>query len=228
MANAPLSLSARRGKLTGQSYEILRLLLERPGEVVEREELRQRLWPGGTFVDFEHSLNAAIKRLRAALGDSPDNPRFVETIPRRGYRWVNRSMVRPRRIAIHPFSGVGANEEFVRGLMGELTAELGRRGAGRLELVWPRLAQHDGPPLDYVLEGSARCYGDRVRVGVWVVDVRQGIQIWSDIYEGRIVDAVPAQIDISSMISADVIERIAPTPASACSPSPLLRETSHL
>ena len=63
-------------------------MLERPGEVVTREELRRRLWPDGTFVDFEHSLNAAVKRLRAALGDDADNPRFVETLPRRGYRFM--------------------------------------------------------------------------------------------------------------------------------------------
>lgn len=61
-------------RLQEQPFEILRLMLERPGEVVTREELRQRLWPEGTFVDFEHSLNAAIKRLRAALGDEADNP----------------------------------------------------------------------------------------------------------------------------------------------------------
>ena len=75
-------------RLQEQPFEILRLMLERPGEVVTREELRQRLWPEGTFVDFEHSLNAAIKRLRAALGDEADNPRFVQTLPRRGYRFI--------------------------------------------------------------------------------------------------------------------------------------------
>ncbi len=77
-----------RIRLQDQPFEILRLLLRRPGDVVTREELRRQLWPDGTFVDFEHSLNAAVKRLRAALGDDADNPRFVETLPRRGYRFV--------------------------------------------------------------------------------------------------------------------------------------------
>src|SRR5918911_4963046 len=77
-----------RIRLQEQPFEILRLMLERPGDVVTRDELRQRLWPEGTFVDFEHSLNAAVKRLRAALGDDADNPRFVETLHRRGYRFV--------------------------------------------------------------------------------------------------------------------------------------------
>src|SRR6266487_3452594 len=75
-------------KLQGQPAEILAVLLERPGQVITREELQKRLWPADTFVDFEHSLNAAIKRLRAALGDSADSPRFVETLSRRGYRFI--------------------------------------------------------------------------------------------------------------------------------------------
>ena len=69
-----------RTRLQDQPFEILRLMLERAGDVVTRDELRQRLWPDGTFVDFEHSLNAAIKRLRTALGDTAENPRFVETL----------------------------------------------------------------------------------------------------------------------------------------------------
>src|SRR5262245_26611236 len=85
----------RRGtklvRLQEQQFEILRMMLEHPGRVVTRDELQQRLWPDGTFVDFEHSLNAAVKRLRAALGDDADHPRFVETVPRRGYRFIGRS-----------------------------------------------------------------------------------------------------------------------------------------
>jgi DNA-binding winged helix-turn-helix (wHTH) protein len=75
-------------KLQEQPFQVLTMLLERPGEVISREELQGRLWPADTFVDFDHSLNAAIKRLRDALRDSADNPRFVETLARRGYRFV--------------------------------------------------------------------------------------------------------------------------------------------
>lgn len=75
-------------KVHGQPFEVLALLLGRPGEVVLREELRQRLWPTDTFVDFDHGVNTAINRLREALGDSAENPRFIETVPRRGYRFV--------------------------------------------------------------------------------------------------------------------------------------------
>src|SRR5713226_9255366 len=75
-------------KLQDQPFQVLAFLLERPGQIVTREELQARLWPVDTFVDFDHGLNAAIKRLRNALGDSAENPRFVETLARRGYRFV--------------------------------------------------------------------------------------------------------------------------------------------
>ena len=75
-------------KLSGQPACVLALLLEHPGEVITREEVQKRLWPEGTYVDFEHSVNAAVKRLRQALGDSADSPRFIETLARNGYRFI--------------------------------------------------------------------------------------------------------------------------------------------
>ncbi len=75
-------------KLQEKPFQVLALLLEHPGGVVTREELQQRLWPGDTFVDFDHSLNIAVAKLREALGDSADIPRYVETLPRRGYRFI--------------------------------------------------------------------------------------------------------------------------------------------
>ena len=75
-------------KLQDQPFQVLAMLLERPGELVTREELLSRLWPSGTFVDFDHGLNVAVKKLRQALSDSAENPRFIETLSRRGYRFV--------------------------------------------------------------------------------------------------------------------------------------------
>src|SRR5579859_13511 len=74
--------------LREQPFRILAMLLERPGEIITREEIQKILWPNDTVVEFEHSINAAIKALRVALGDDADNPRFVETLPRRGYRFI--------------------------------------------------------------------------------------------------------------------------------------------
>ena len=83
-----LSKAGVRVQLQEQPFQILAMLLQRSGDIVTRDEIRDRLWPDGTFVDFEHSVNAAIKRLRAALGDTAENPRFVETLHRRGYRFI--------------------------------------------------------------------------------------------------------------------------------------------
>jgi DNA-binding winged helix-turn-helix (wHTH) protein len=77
-----------RIKLQDQPFQVLRLLLQQAGKLVTREELRSQIWPGDTFVDFDNSLNAAINKLREALGDSADSPRFIETLPRRGYRFI--------------------------------------------------------------------------------------------------------------------------------------------
>lgn len=83
-----LSKGELKLKLQGQPIQLLSSLLERPGELVTRDELRQRLWPSDTFVDFEHSLNTAIRKLRQTLGDEAETPRFIETLPKRGYRFI--------------------------------------------------------------------------------------------------------------------------------------------
>ena len=89
----PRALELRRAgekvRLEGQPLRILALLVQHPGDLVTREELRRQLWPGNTIVDFEHSINSAVKRLREALGDSAGTPRFIETLPRRGYRFIH-------------------------------------------------------------------------------------------------------------------------------------------
>lgn len=83
-----LRKSGMKLRLQGQPFQVLALLLEHAGEVVTREELQQKLWPGETFVDFDHSLNTAINKVREALGDSASNPRYVETLARKGYRFI--------------------------------------------------------------------------------------------------------------------------------------------
>ncbi len=88
LATGELSKDSTKVTLSEQPLQILTLLLEKQGDLVTREELQQKLWPN-TFVDAEHSLNAAVKRLRAALSDDSENPRFIETIPRRGYRFFH-------------------------------------------------------------------------------------------------------------------------------------------
>lgn len=87
-AGGTLTRSGLRVKVQDQPFRVLLVLLERPGEIVTREELRQRLWPEGTYVDFDGSLNVILKKLRAAIDDDSENPRFIETVPRRGYKFI--------------------------------------------------------------------------------------------------------------------------------------------
>src|SRR5689334_3285370 len=88
LRSGELRKQGRKIRLEGQPVRVLGKLLERPGELVTREELQRALWRSDTFVNFEHSLNAAVKRLRQALNDAGANPRFVETLARRGYRFI--------------------------------------------------------------------------------------------------------------------------------------------
>ena len=109
-----------RVRLEGQPLAILKILLERPGELVAREQLQKKLWPADTFVDFEHSLNAAVKRLRAALNDSADHPLYIETLARRGYRFIapvdaaDSGSENPAPVAIPPAEQVARNADHRR------------------------------------------------------------------------------------------------------------------
>src|SRR5215472_9672720 len=106
-----LHKEGHRIRLQEQPFQILRMLLESPGEVVSREEIRQHLWPDDTVVEFDHSINVAVKRLRDALRDSADKPRYIETIARRGYRFIgelkeNRPAPVPEPPALAPENGL--------------------------------------------------------------------------------------------------------------------------
>jgi DNA-binding winged helix-turn-helix (wHTH) protein len=88
LRSGELRKEGSRVNLAEQPFSVLALLLSQPGEVITREELQKRLWPGNTFTDFDRGLNKAINRLRDALGDSAETPRFIETLPKRGYRFI--------------------------------------------------------------------------------------------------------------------------------------------
>lgn len=117
MDTGDLTRDGRRVALQQQPFAVLRILLSRPGEVVTRDELRSALWPSDTFVDFEAGLNAAVKRVRRALDDVADNPRYINTLPRRGYSFI---------------APVSRGED--------VTSEVGPTARGRLAIVWPVVA----------------------------------------------------------------------------------------
>ncbi len=108
-ATGELRRQGLRVKLNTQPLQLLLMLLDRPGELVTREEIERALWPDGTFVDFEHGVNSAVNRIREALGDSAANPRFLETLARRGYRFI----APVERVDLHedlPRNGPSADE----------------------------------------------------------------------------------------------------------------------
>lgn len=231
-----LRTGTTRIRLQDQPFEILRLLLRRPGEVVTREELRRQLWPDGTYVDFEHSLNAAVKRLRAALGDDADNPRFVETLPRRGYRFVAaasgtdapHSAIQPRtprvRLAVLPFSNLGdeRHEYFGDGLHEELISQLGGLCRGRLGVLarWssvvfkgtPLRARDVGEALraDYLLEGSVRHEDDRVRVTARLIETTDETQLWAEMYDRHLTHSLTVQSDVAAQIARALAAELVP------------------
>jgi TolB-like protein/Flp pilus assembly protein TadD len=235
------SRELRKGKqrirLQEQPFEILRLMLERPGDVVTREELARHLWPKGTFVDFEHSLNAAVKRLRAALGDDADNPRFVETLPRRGYRFI--ASLRDResvailpvmsdykaRLAVLPFanlSGDPGQEYFSDGLTEEMIQQLGRLCRGRIAVLTRsssnvfkgtgRRAREIGDVLraDYLLEGSVRRESVRVRITAQLVETQSEAHLWTDVYERSLTDCLSVQAEVAARIARSLAVELLP------------------
>jgi len=128
-----LAADGRRVSLQEQPFQILVLLLERPGRLVTREEIRHRLWPDGTYVDFEHGINTAVKKLRVALKDHPENPRYIETVPRRGYRFI------APVAAVSPAPGVVTLRRYRRRWTLPLAGLLAAVVAG-LSIAW--LAEH--------------------------------------------------------------------------------------
>jgi TolB-like protein/tetratricopeptide (TPR) repeat protein len=223
-------------RLQEQPLEILRLMLQRPGEVITRDELRQRLWPEGTFVDFEHSLNAAIKRLRAALGDDADKPTFIETVPRRGYRFVGSvpsqcdasaaGPAAPRmRLVVLPFSNLSddsSQEYFSDGLTEELIAQLGPLCRGQVGIIgrWSSMffkgslqrACEIGQALnaEYLLEGSTRRDGSRVRITARLVEAVTETQLWSETYDRSTTDWLSVQADVAGRVARSLLRELVP------------------
>ena len=160
-AQSTLTRNGIRVKIQEQPFRLLLLLLKRPGEVVTREELRQRLWPDGTYVDFDGSLNVILKRLRAAIDDDPDNPRFIETIPRRGYRFIAPVSVINRAVEPHP-----------------ATEAVARRPAESTAQVVPSVAAVAGPPASLPSNGGSHARHLIYTTIVLAVLILAGALLW--------------------------------------------------
>jgi TolB-like protein/DNA-binding winged helix-turn-helix (wHTH) protein/Tfp pilus assembly protein PilF len=259
-------------RLEGQPVVILAMLLERPNGVVTREELQKKLWPGDTFVDFEQSLNAAVRRLRSVLDDSAESPRYIETLARRGYRWIAPLRDEPvisaipesrpaPRVAAHtwrkrravwlglaaciaaaaiffaagglrsrrssrklllivlPFqnlSGDPQQEYFADGLTEEMITQLGSLDPQHLGVIARTSAmQYKGSPkntaqiahelnVGYLLEGSVRRQGSRIRVAAQLIQANDQTHIWAESYDSDVSDVLKLQSEIARAIASEI------------------------
>ena len=279
-------------RLQDQPLRILRVLLENPGAIVTREQLRENVWASDTFVDFDNGLNAAIRRLRDALGDSAENPRYIETIPRHGYRFiflVERSLPassepelrpstpvetshseigrtpkkpRPSRalwvavtvlvlaavifsyfrilrrghtqakpehmsIVVLPFvnlTGDASQEFFSDGLTEEMITELSGLDPARLAVVArtsamqyknsnksvAQIARELG--INYVLEGSVRRSGNRVRVTAQLIDANTQMHLWAKDFDRALRDVLSIEREVADDIAPEITLRMAKRP----------------
>ncbi|HTT62609.1 MAG TPA: tetratricopeptide repeat protein [Bryobacteraceae bacterium] len=226
----------RRGlriHLLGQPALILSMLLERPGELLSREEIQKKLWPADTFVDFEHSLNAAMKRLRRALGDSPNNPRFIETLPRRGYRFIA-PVERPEvavaggrlsapidSLAVLPFANTASDPEteyltdgITESIINSLSQLSGVRVMARSTVF--RYKDRDLDPrligrqlnVQAVLIGRVLPRGENLVIGAELVEVSSGWRLWGEQYNRGLADILNVEEEISREISGKLRIRL--------------------
>ncbi|MBN2265987.1 MAG: winged helix-turn-helix domain-containing protein [Candidatus Aminicenantes bacterium] len=217
-----------RVRLRAQLFKILSALLERPGEVVAREELQRRLWPGDTVVDFEINLNTLVARLREALGDSAARPRYIETLPKRGYRFLADVSERPApeaapprrvRIAVLPFVNVGgdpAEEYFGDAMTDEIITALCRIAPRELAVIARTTVIHYkrsdkdvaqiGRELDvsHVVEGAVRRDGDRVSMSVQLIQAADQTHVFAQKYEAEMRAIFEAVNDAASDIAGHI------------------------
>ena len=221
-------------RLQEQPFQVLAALLERHGEVVTRDELQRRLWPADTFVDFDHGLNAAIARLREALCDSAASPRYVETLPRRGYRFLTavetvggetaasyRAM-----LAVLPFENLDsdpAQEIFADGMTEEMIAQLGRLSPARLGIIartsamqYKRTKKSIGDvgrelAVEWILEGTVRRSGQNVRITAQLIRVQDQSHLWAESYDRTVDDVLAIQTDCAARIARSLALELLPS-----------------
>ena len=223
--------------LQEQPFRALVLLLERPGEVVTREELNKRLWPENTFVDFERGLNKAINKLRAALRDNAEKPCFIETLPQHGYRFIapveNIAPVRDRVGPQHPpnidslavlplenLSGDPAQEYFSDGLTEELICAVARiaslRVISRTSVMPYKGARKSLPAIakelrvDAIVEGSVARSDQKVRITAQLIYAPDDRHLWSGRYERELFDILQLQAEIAQDIASQIHKLVDP------------------
>jgi TolB-like protein/tetratricopeptide (TPR) repeat protein len=215
-----------RVRLPEQPFQLLAILLEHPGEVVTRESLQKRLWHTGTFVDFEQGLNAAVKRLREALDDSAETPHLIETLPRRGYRFIG-SLATPvdriESLAVLPLEDLSHDPEqeyFAEGMTEALITSLAKIGSLRVtsrttamrykktDKTLPQIARELA--VDAVVEGTVLRVGARVRISVQLVDARTDTHLWAENYDHDMRDVLTLHAEVAQATAREVQIKLTP------------------
>lgn len=215
-----------RIRLQEQPLQILRTLIHSRGEIVAREELRQQIWPSDTFVDFDHGINNAIKRLREALGDTADTPLYIETLPRRGYRFIGKiqkEIPRFRSLAVLPLENLSHDPEqeyFADGLTEALITTLAKIGELRVvSRTSSMLYKGARKPLreiarelevDTIVEGTVLRAGARVRITAQLIDPQQEAHLWAESYDHDLSDVLALQAEVAHAIAREVHIKLTP------------------
>jgi TolB-like protein/Tfp pilus assembly protein PilF len=205
LASGQLYKRGIRIPLRDKSFALLTALLEHPGELVTRDELRRRLWHGNVFVDFDNNLNTVLGRLREALNDSAERPRFIETLPKRGYRFIGEVTARlgvqcppRRRVIVLPFLNLTDNpaqEYFSDAMTDELITALARVAPPELAVIARTTAMHykvvhsDAASIgrdlsvEYIVEGAVRRTQERLAINVQLIQVSDQTHVFAATYE---------------------------------------------
>jgi TolB-like protein len=213
-----------KSRLQEQPLQILRLLLEQPGKIITREQLRLKIWPSDTFVDFDHGINNAIKRLREALGDTAETSHFVETLPKRGYRFIApvngvtlkavTSSAPIESIAMFPFETASSDPDtdyLAIGIPGSVTPALSQSASLRV-IAWRGAANEENCQSDplaigrklgvrTVLTGRIWQRATKLRLHVDLLDTANGEEIWGDQYDSELTELFAVQDSISREVS---------------------------
>jgi TolB-like protein/Tfp pilus assembly protein PilF len=232
-----LRKAGRPVRLPPQPARVLEVLVSNAGRLVTRDELRDRIWSGDTFVDFEQGLNFCIKQIRVALGDDAKAPQYIETLPRRGYRFLAKveraaapaaelSSAQERvTLVVLPFENLGddaAQEFFSDGLTDEMIAQLARLNPQRLGVIArtsamtykgsgknvAEIARELG--VSHVVEGSVRRAGGQVRVAARLIHARDQTQLWAATYDRDLSDILRLQSELARAIADGIEVKLAP------------------
>src|SRR5262249_9811544 len=225
-------------RLQEQPFRILQMLLESPGRLVSREELRTTLWPSNSYVDFDQGLNRAINKLREALGDSAEKPRFIETLARRGSRFLgtlSADATKIRSLLVLPLENLPHDPEqeyFAEGFADELTTCLAKISALRVvSRTTAIVAKRAGKTLremvrelgiDGVLEGSVLRADGRVRITVQLIHAASDTHLWAESYERDMHNILALQAEVSRAIANEIQVRLTPGEQATFASAPIV------